>query len=177
MHTEAGAAIQNHYCSGVINLSKPQRGIDADVEEQQSTIFQSCLESHHLDADEKKLNRLAQEAFTIIVAGGETTARVLTTATFYMIEHKERVIPRLRDELRSISSDSSEELSLKALEQLPWLVSHVTSKCETPLIVVTVCHYQRIPTYYRLGHISTTTHFTRQSLTLQRVDDPSRNAN
>jgi hypothetical protein len=131
MHTEAGAAIQNHSSSDVINLSKSQQGTNTDVKEQQNTIFRSCLESHHLDADEKKLNRLAQEAFTIIVAGGETTARVLTTATFYMVEHKERIIPRLHDELHSISSDLSEELSLKALEQLPWLVSHLTSKCKS----------------------------------------------
>ncbi|KAH8700030.1 putative flavonoid 3-hydroxylase [Phaeosphaeriaceae sp. PMI808] len=103
------------------SVSKSQWGTDADVKEQQSTIFQSCLKSRHLDADEKKLSRLAQEAFTIIVAGGETTARVLTTATFYMVEHKERIMPRLRDEFHSISSDLSEELSLKALEQLPWL--------------------------------------------------------
>ncbi|KAF2630917.1 putative flavonoid 3-hydroxylase [Macroventuria anomochaeta] len=113
--------IQNHSSPDITKLSKSQWGTDADVKEQQSTIFQSCLKSRHLDADEKKLDRLAQEAFTIIVAGGETTARVLTTATFYMVEHKERVILRLRDELRSISSDFSKELSLKALEQLPWL--------------------------------------------------------
>lgn len=121
MHTEASVAIQDHSSFDEVKSSNSQWETVTVPNDQQSTIFQSCLKSRHLDAEEKGLQRLAQEAFTIIVAGGETTARVLTMATFYMVEHKEEVVPRLREELRSISS-FSEELNLKALEQLPWLV-------------------------------------------------------
>jgi hypothetical protein len=124
MHTEAGVAIQNYFSPKGASPTKSQWGTNVDATEDNNTIFQSCLKSRHLDLGEKKLNRLAQEAFTIIVAGGETTARVLTTATFYMVEYKDRILPRLREELRPIS-ESSEGITLKALEQLPWLVSRV----------------------------------------------------
>ncbi|KAL5115780.1 hypothetical protein ACEQ8H_006275 [Pleosporales sp. CAS-2024a] len=135
MHQEAGVAIQTYASQGGASVSKSQWGTDADAKEQHATMFQSCLESRHLDPEEKKLNRLAQEAFTIIVAGGETTARVLTTATFYMVEHKESVVPRLREELGSLSSESSGKLSLKGLEKLPWLTAIVKESLRITALV------------------------------------------
>lgn len=123
MHTEARAAIETSGFSRDNESYESRWQTDARSKSQHSTIFENCLQSHHLSADEKKMQRLAQEAFTIIVAGGETTARVLATATFHIMANKERVVPRLLDELRSVMAEPSDTMSLKSAEQLPWLVS------------------------------------------------------
>lgn len=86
-------------------------------------IFESILASKVLSAREKKANRVAQEGFVVLVAGGETTARVLTTATFHILANKETVLPRLEEELATAISHPDAQVDMKILEQLPWLVS------------------------------------------------------
>ncbi|KAL9620050.1 MAG: hypothetical protein Q9160_005428 [Pyrenula sp. 1 TL-2023] len=52
-----------------------------------------------LPAQEKTLNRLAEEAFVVIAAGGDTVARALTFAMYYLVSNP-ACLNRLRDELR-----------------------------------------------------------------------------
>lgn len=85
------------------------------------TIYHEILSSN-LPEEEKHLNRLAQEAFTLVVAGGETTARTLTVATYYTLA-TEGVLPRLRAELEETMPDPCVVVEAKVLEGLPWLVS------------------------------------------------------
>jgi len=92
------------------------------------TLFRACLTSSDLPPEEKHMERLAQEAFTIIAAGGETTARLLTVSTFYTLLHKERILPRLREELKSVMPSPNTPLDWKTAEQLPWLVSFCPPK-------------------------------------------------
>jgi len=54
---------------------------------------------------------------------GETTARVLTTPKFYTLAHKERILPKLKQELEAAMPDPCMKLDLRTAEQLPWLVS------------------------------------------------------
>jgi cytochrome P450 len=78
--------------------------------------------SSKLSPEEKQAVRMADEAFTLIAAGGETTARVICLALFYVLADKESIMPRLMQELVSVMPDMSTKPKLRALERLPWLV-------------------------------------------------------
>lgn len=84
-------------------------------------IFQSILSSS-LPADEKRRDRLAQEGFVLMSAGGETTARTLATATFHLLANAGTALRALKMELATVMEDSSSRPDLSTLERLPWLV-------------------------------------------------------
>ena len=94
----------------------------AEKSEQKAKFFHQILDSE-LPAQEKNKQRMGQEAFSIIAAGGETVARTLTTATYHLLLNT-AMLERLRDELREVQSDPRVPLEAKKLEKLPWLVSH-----------------------------------------------------
>ena len=116
MHKKANQAIRDS-----------QNGLKGKPAEVATTkpinIFESILASKILSVQEKQANRVAQEAFVVLVAGGETTARVLTTATFHILANRETVLLRLKEELTTAMTDPDENIDMKTLEQLPWLVS------------------------------------------------------
>jgi hypothetical protein len=122
MHKEATSAIQQHILFDPGQAKAERGGQSQQLSRQRNTIFQSCLRSDHLPTEEKRIDRLAQEAFTIVVAGGEATARVLAIASFHIIENKHRVLKALKMELETAFPDPNIELDLKTLERLPWLV-------------------------------------------------------
>lgn len=94
-------------------------------------IFESILASKILSVQEKQANRVAQEAFVVLVAGGETTARVLTTATFHILANRETVLLRLKEELTTAMTNPDTHVDMKTLEQLPWLVSPLSRSDDT----------------------------------------------
>ena len=84
-------------------------------DEKAKTIFHGILHSN-IPASEKTVERLSDEAFVLIVAGGETTARVLTVITAYLLQDKSLLL-RLRKEL-----DKAMESGLPSsqkLEEIP----------------------------------------------------------
>ena len=87
-------------------------------------LFQSILNYKGLSPREKERNRIAQEAFVILVAGGETTAQVLTRATYHLLASEISTLRRLKAELKTVMIDPDTQVSVHTLEQLPWLVSH-----------------------------------------------------
>lgn len=98
---------------------------DRAGEKAHGTIFQALLDSD-LSPEEKNADRLQDEAQTLVGAGSETTAKVLSIITFYLVRDNE-MLKTLREELATIEvkgSDScSEKYPLAQLEQLPYLVS------------------------------------------------------
>lgn len=80
------------------------------------------LESKSLLPSEKDPDRMSQEGFEVIVAGVETTSRILTAATYYVLANPQNVLSRLQSELRLAFPDPEAKPTLKQLEQLPWLV-------------------------------------------------------
>ncbi len=90
---------------------------------QSSNIFRSILSSS-LSADEKRRDRMAQEGFVVIAAGGETTAQVLATATFHLLVNQESALVRLKDELAVAMKDPNTRPDWSTLQKLPWLLSH-----------------------------------------------------
>ncbi|KAA8574347.1 hypothetical protein EYC84_005830 [Monilinia fructicola] len=83
------------------------------------TLFDAILDSS-LPPHEKSISRLANEAFVVAVAGGETTARTLTFVIYY-IHTNPRVLERLLAEITTVMPKSSDVPSIKTLQELPYL--------------------------------------------------------
>lgn len=84
-----------------------------------ATIFHEVLESD-LPPEEKGLQRLGDEAQTIVGAGLETTAWALTHTAFYLINQPE-TLQKLQDELRTAIPNPKAPLNGPHLEELPYL--------------------------------------------------------
>ena len=121
MHQQAEKAI--HDSSKVDQVAPPSK-TTMDTAAQSNNIFRSILSSS-LSSKEKKRDRIAQEGFVIIAAGGETTARVLATATFHLLANQDSALARLKDELAIAMEDPNTIPDMRTLEKLPWLVSHL----------------------------------------------------
>ncbi|KAL9092331.1 MAG: hypothetical protein Q9165_004505 [Trypethelium subeluteriae] len=84
------------------------------------TVFQTILLSN-LPPEEKSRERLRQEGFVFMAAGGETVGRTIMSATYYIIANKDRVLPRLKQELATVIPDPAQPADVRTLETLPWL--------------------------------------------------------
>ena len=58
----------------------------------------------------------------MLAAGGETTARVLATATYHLLANKDTALLKLKNELATVMIKPDSRMGMKTLEQLPWLV-------------------------------------------------------
>lgn len=74
-----------------------------DDEEKAKTVFRGILQSN-LPDEEKSLRRMMDEAFVLIVAGGETTARVITVIFAHLLQDK-ALYNRLREVLSKVCGD------------------------------------------------------------------------
>ncbi len=96
-------------------------------------LFQSLLGSKHLSPMEKERDRITQEAFVVLVAGSETTARILTNAMYHLLANPKTALLRLKEELATLLVNSESPLSVKELEHLPWLVGGLLVWCNSSL--------------------------------------------
>lgn len=85
--------------------------------------FQAIISCESLPAQEKQEDRIAQEAFNLLVAAGATTAVILTTATYHLLVNQNNHLARLKEELEAVMEDPYTRVDVRTLEQLPWLVS------------------------------------------------------
>ena len=127
MNREAIKAIENYR-----DATDPKKSERKQVEmtEQKPRFLHQILESN-LASSEKTAERMSQEGFSIIAAGGETVARTLTTMTYHLITNPP-ILAKLRRELQSAQPDPLNPLPFKELEQLPWLVGLLCS-CQSTL--------------------------------------------
>ena len=123
MEKEATAAISSFSPSDLKKKADSSGDSENDIDMKSHTLFTACLTSSQLPPEEKTVERLTQEAFVFVAAGGETTARMVSYAVFYILHNKERILPRLKKELEVAMPDPNIPLDWKAAEQLPWLVS------------------------------------------------------
>ncbi|KAB8220459.1 cytochrome P450 [Aspergillus novoparasiticus] len=70
--------------------------------------------------EEKTADHLSQEVFTVMVAGGETTARNLATITFHLLNNPDK-LEKLREELNRLDPDGT--ASIVEYEAMPYLTS------------------------------------------------------
>lgn len=98
---------------------KAEQGADIKEEGQPEgkakTIFHGIMHSN-LPASEKTVERLSDEAFVLIVAGGETTARVMTVIMAHLLQDKQ-LFSRLRRELDKVVNPDLP--SSQTLETIP----------------------------------------------------------
>jgi cytochrome P450 len=105
--------------------SKIQKMINGETEELKEknypTIFHEVLQSD-LPPQEKEVQRLGDEATTILGAGLETTAWALTVATFHILNNP-NISKRLCQELKKAIPSPHDELDWQQLEKLPYLTA------------------------------------------------------
>ena len=122
MNLEATKAIENYPDATDSEKSGPKQ---VKTTEQKPRFLRQILESN-LASSEKTAERMGQEAFSIIAAGGETVARTLTSMTYYLVTNPP-ILAELRRELQSAQPDPLTPLPFQELEQLPWLVNPLCS--------------------------------------------------
>ncbi|CAG9972528.1 unnamed protein product, partial [Clonostachys byssicola] len=83
-------------------------------------LFRTILSSPVINDEEKKPERIAQEAFAVMVAGNDAIMWTFATGTYYILANKEKIMPRLREELLKVMPDPHDRPSVTELEQLPW---------------------------------------------------------
>ncbi|KAL9627691.1 MAG: hypothetical protein Q9204_006397 [Flavoplaca sp. TL-2023a] len=118
MNFEATKAIENY--RDATDHEKSERK-QVEMTEQRPRFLHQILESN-LASSEKTAERMSQEGFSIIAAGGETVARTLTTMTYHLITNPS-ILAKLRRELQSAQPDPLTPLPFQELEQLPWLTA------------------------------------------------------
>ena len=84
-------------------------------------IFETILSNKSLPPSEKVFHRISHEGVVSIAASGETTARAMMVATYFLLSDK-IALNRLEEELSKVMPEKSSRPSLKSLESLPWLV-------------------------------------------------------
>ncbi len=102
-----------------LSLEKPILEQHEDEPTLHRTLFKTVLESS-LPSSEKTVDRITDEAFVMIVAGGDTTARALTNAMYYLLAHPEW-LHKLRTEIDQVMPDPGSLPSSTELEKLPIL--------------------------------------------------------
>lgn len=94
---------------------------------QKRSIFRTILDSPTMPPVEKEYNRISHEGVVAIAAGGETTGRALATATFFILEEREVLLPRMLEELKTVMPEPDMRPSIRDLERLPLLVSYTAA--------------------------------------------------
>ncbi|GAP93176.1 putative cytochrome P450 [Rosellinia necatrix] len=97
-----------------LKFPNPNRRVD---------LFDTILSNKSLPDSEKEDDRMAQEGFVAIVAGGETTGRAMAIATYHILANREAVLSRLVKELHDAMPEPDARLPLRDLESLPWLTA------------------------------------------------------
>ena len=103
------------------NASRESFKKSVDSSNGYSTVFHEILNSS-LPEHEKTIDRMTQEALSIISAASETTTSVLATTIFHVLKNP-NIHGRLAEELNTAARQSDDWHMWKNLEQLPYLVS------------------------------------------------------
>jgi cytochrome P450 len=95
-------------------------GSDNTDSSKSNTIFHQILDSK-LPDPEKTVARLTDEGFVMVVAGGETTSKVLTVLLYFLLANPEW-LGKVREELDNAMPNPKLLSSWQKLEALPCLV-------------------------------------------------------
>jgi len=101
---------------------KKTGSLGRDVGIETSTLFE-VIDNSKLPEEEKSVHRMVDEAIGIIIAGSETTAKILTRAAYELMSNP-IVLEQAREEMVNATSQLGKpRLDLADLEKLPYLVS------------------------------------------------------
>lgn len=107
-------------------LTSPNK--ESTAEAKSKSFIVETLVDPNIPAEERRIDRLLDEAFVTIFAGTETTSRALSVTMFYLLNNKSHV-NKLCDELDTLPLSKDDAYSLSQLEPLPFLVSFPASQC------------------------------------------------
>lgn len=85
------------------------------------SIMIEALGDPHVPAEERTMERLVDEGQVVIFAGTETSSRSLAVGMFYLLDDKS-LLAKARAELSRVDHIPDEELAMKDLETLPFMV-------------------------------------------------------
>ncbi|KAI0105086.1 putative cytochrome P450 [Nemania sp. FL0031] len=86
-----------------------------------ANVFSTILSSDDLPPSEKAAERISQEGIVLVAAGGETAARTITTAIYFILKNRGTIQAKLEQELERAMPDPSSRPPLKELQSLPLL--------------------------------------------------------
>ncbi|KPM43740.1 Isotrichodermin C-15 hydroxylase [Neonectria ditissima] len=89
--------------------------------EPRADFMQSMIQTDHDGKEKMSLSEIEGNSDTLIVAGSETTATVLSAVTFYLCTHPD-VLAKLADEVRS-SFASEDEIDFSSVNGLKYLLA------------------------------------------------------
>lgn len=121
-----------------------------DLPHQKHNIFRTIVTSERIPDTDKGSERMADEAWGILVAGGDTTAKVLANLVFFLCQNRTNILEELRKELKRVSSNNQTRPPLRDLEQVPLLVSGSPSTgnpCESLIGVQTAVLKETLRTH------------------------------
>ncbi|KAM0271148.1 hypothetical protein ACHAQH_009167 [Verticillium albo-atrum] len=98
---------------------KTKSDLDAGIRYGRPTVFVDLLQSELAD-HEKKPERLADEAVSLVGAGTETTSWALAVITYHLLD-KPELLAKLRQELLQVVEDTQHIPAWTVLEKLPYL--------------------------------------------------------
>ncbi|KAI0380853.1 cytochrome protein [Hypomontagnella monticulosa] len=110
----------------ITSSSKPTRG---------GNVFHSILSNKALGQADKTYSRMGQEGIVLITAGGETTSRVLATATYHILANRKTILPLLQQELKSAIPNPKARVALCDLERLPFLTAIIKESLRIAAVV------------------------------------------
>ncbi|KAI9721170.1 MAG: hypothetical protein M1828_005277 [Chrysothrix sp. TS-e1954] len=131
MHTRAQKAI----CEDERDKVSEETGSEPQSRKAHN-LFHSLLQSK-LPDEERRHQRIKQEGVVVIAAGGETCARTMSFAIFFVLSNRDRVLPRLIEELRAAMPTKESDVDLRELEKLPWLTAIIKETLRLTALVVT----------------------------------------
>jgi cytochrome P450 len=140
---QAKAAIKAFQLSG--DKAPPE-----DLPHQKHNIFRTIVTSEKIPDTDKGSERMADEAWGILVAGGDTTAKVLANLVFFLCQNRSTILEKLRKELKKVTHDGEIRPPLREMEQVPLLVSGSPSTenpCESLIGVQTAVLKETLRTH------------------------------
>jgi hypothetical protein len=122
------------FWTGNVLVSAPDGLSQKTAKPSRAVILQAFM-NENVPRNETSIDRLQDEGTTIIFAGTETTARALSVMMFHVTNDPKHLV-QLRAELDATSDPSLRDITVTALEKLPYLV-RATSRTtiSTPLTI------------------------------------------
>lgn len=119
-------------CSSVADLGRLESDTKARIisysKNQAKMGFRPAILSALIDPDippaERSIDRLVDEGITFLMAGTETSSRVLSVAMFYLLNDT-ACLRKLRQELSQLPFRPDNDYAMSQLETLPYLVSEL----------------------------------------------------
>ena len=127
--------MENKECAGWIHnvIARREKGV-TETEDGHDTIFDRLLEPNpDKNYEVPTIEQLVDEAFFLIVAGGDSTAYSMACTTYHILSNKES-LTRLKKELKLLPRRSDGHLDLKNVMDLPYLVIHLLIAAFLPAI-------------------------------------------